>query len=154
MDPGAGIFRAPARPPFAAGQRDGIRPPFSFRLAEKKTGRGRSKRKGRFFPDEPGKSWPCNRAFSGFRPCRGRTVLFPRCPLRCALVRWSVKPKFPPHHEQQEGKRSNYSLVSASQFSQAVRRSMESAGAGRYSVYRYGVSKKPLLDPSAKNRGS
>ena len=126
-----GRFRAPAR---AKGR---IPPPFSFRLAEKKSAVDGVKEKG-VFPDEPGKSWPCNRVFIGFRPRRGRTVLFPRCPLRCALVRRSVKPKFPPHHGQQEGKRSNCSLVLASQFSQAGRRTIGSAKVGSPACYRYG----------------
>src|SRR5699024_9193374 len=49
------------------GARDGIRPPFSFRLAEKKTGRGRSKRKGRFFltnEENPGHATGPSAAFA------------------------------------------------------------------------------------------
>src|SRR5699024_6473710 len=56
-------------------------------------------------------------------------LLFPRCPLRCALVR-RLRCKFAPHHGQQEGKRSNDSLVLASKFSQAVRRTIGSAKVG------------------------
>ena len=68
------------------------------------------------------------RAFRFARPCLrrqpSRISPIPR------LVRRSAKPKFSPHHGRQEKKRSNYSLVLASQFSQAVRRMRESAWGG------------------------
>ena len=68
--------------------------------------------------------------FQRLSPLSWPPLLFPRCPLRCALVRWITLPWASPHHGQQEGKRRNRSLVLASQFSQAVRRTIGSAKAG------------------------
>ena len=133
-------------------QGNAFRPPFSFRLAEKKTGRGRSKRKGRFFltnQESPGHETEFSAAFA-------LVVAAPSLSALPASLRAGAAVKgfnSPPHHGQQEEKRSNCSPVLASQFLQAGRRSIESAEAGRCSFYRYGMSKKPLHDPSAKSRG-
>ena len=68
------------------------------------------------------------RAFRFARPCLrrqpSRISPIPR------LVRRSAKPKFSPHHGQQEEKRRNCSLVLASQFLQAGRRTIGSAWVG------------------------
>ena len=96
--PARGLFRAPAREALSA-------PHFLFVLPKRKPSRGASlapsgqftsraaagpKEKDAFFLTNRESPSPFNRPFSGFRPRRGRTVLFPRCPLRCALVRCLV----------------------------------------------------------------
>ena len=113
-----GKFRPPgdevllARP--LPGER--FRPPFSFRHAEKKTGRGRSKRKGRFFPDEPGKSQPIQPPFQRLSPSSWQNCSLSALPasLRASAVLGGVGFNSPPHHGQQEKKRSNCSPVLAS----------------------------------------
>ena len=55
----------------------GTPPPFSFRLAEKKSAVDGGKEKGAF-PDEQGASWPLNQVFSGFRRNQSAPYSWPR----------------------------------------------------------------------------
>ena len=91
------------------------------------------------------------RPHPGLRPCPGsqpsRISPIPR------LVRWITLPWASPHHGQQEGKRSNCSPVLASQFLQAGRRSIESAGTGSSCLLSIRWVKQDAPRPYSQNRG-
>ena len=59
-------------------------------------------KKRTLFPDEPGKSRPIQLGFHRLSPLSWPPLLFPRCPLRCALVR---RLKVSSFHRTMAGKR-------------------------------------------------
>ena len=174
---GPGRFRAPARQPFAAGQRNAFRPPFlsgSACWGEISSPRGRGtfgtaqkypkSRLGAAAPKYPidvqqRACFPFRRVgvvsslrpHPGLRPCLGRqpSRIFPIA----RLLRW-VRCKSPPHHGQQEGKRSNDFLVLAAQFSQAGRRTIGSAWVGSSCLLPIRWVKQDPPRPERQNWGS